>query len=74
MLRQNRILRELLEALQILKYSYRSERLSFVDSLLAKESDYNISGQLTETAIDKLIKEGKIEEINQLIKEMQDSM
>jgi hypothetical protein len=64
---------ELLEALQVLKYSYRSDRLSFVDDLLAKESDYNNSGQLTETAIDELMRAGKAEELKQLIKEMSES-
>ncbi|KAF8154444.1 hypothetical protein B0H34DRAFT_851697, partial [Crassisporium funariophilum] len=40
-LRRNRNSRELLEALQVLKYSYQSERLTFVDDLLASKSDYN---------------------------------
>lgn len=66
-LRRNRISRALLEALQVLKYSYRSERLSFVEDLIAKEADYTIAGPLTETAIDELMAAGKYQELNQLI-------
>ncbi len=71
-LRQNRISRELLEALQVLKFSYRSERLSFVEEP-AKEADYVISDQLTETCIDELMAVGKLEELENLIKNMKDS-
>ena len=41
---------------QVLKYSYRSEWLSFVEDLsIAKEADYTISGQPTESVIDELM-------------------
>lgn len=54
-LRRNRV--SLREALQVPKYSYRSERLSFVEDLIiVKEADYTISGQLTES---ELMKAGK---------------
>ncbi|KAF8958264.1 hypothetical protein BDZ97DRAFT_64455 [Flammula alnicola] len=69
-LRRNRISRVLLEALQVLKFSYRSDRLSFVEGLIAKESDYTISGQLTEFAINELMGAGKIEELDELIQNM----
>jgi hypothetical protein len=70
-LRRNRVSRVLLEALQVLKYSYRSERLSFVEDLIiAKEADYTISGRLTESAIDELMAAGKYEELEELIKNM----
>jgi hAT family C-terminal dimerisation region len=65
-LRRNRISRKLLEALQVLKFSYRSERLSFVDDLVAQECDYVISGPITEAAIDELMKAGNIVELSQL--------
>lgn len=66
-LRRNLISRPLLEALQVLKYSYRSERLSFVEEM-AKEADYTISGPLTEAAIDELMEAGKYQELAGLIR------
>ena len=73
--RRNRVSRVLLEALQVLKYSYRSERLSFVEDLsIAKEADYIISGQLTESAIDELMAAGKYGELEELIKNMHKSL
>ncbi|KAG1744581.1 uncharacterized protein EDB91DRAFT_1123129 [Suillus paluster] len=38
---------QVLEALQILKFSYRQERLCFTRDLIAKEDDYRISGPVT---------------------------
>jgi hypothetical protein len=73
-LRRNRVSRRLLEALQVLKYSYRSERLSFVEDLcIAEEANYTISGQLTESAIDELMAAGKYGELEDLIKNMNES-
>ena len=70
-LRRNRVSRVLLEALKVLKYSYRSERLSFVEDLsIAKEADYTISGQLT---VDELMAAGKYGELEELIKNMHES-
>jgi hypothetical protein len=67
--RRNRVSRVLLEALQVLKYSHRSERLSFVEDLIiAKEADYTISGQLTESPIDELMKARKYGELEESIK------
>lgn len=70
-LRRNRISPKLLEALQILKFSYRSEQLSFVEEV-AKEADYEISGPVTETALDELIAAGKFTELDQLIQNSKD--
>jgi hypothetical protein len=65
-LRRNRVSRVLLEALQVLKYSYRSERLSFVEDLsIAKEADYTICGPLMAA--------GKYGEPQELIKNMYES-
>jgi hypothetical protein len=72
-LRRNRLSRGLLEALQVLKFSYRSERLCFVEEV-AKEADYVISGPLTEFAVDELMAAGKFEELSQLIKNSTESL
>jgi len=73
-LRRNRVSRVLLEALQVLKYSYRSESLSFVEDLsIAKEADYTICGRLTESAVDELMAPGKYGELEELIKGMYES-
>ncbi|KAG1731314.1 uncharacterized protein EDB91DRAFT_1154437 [Suillus paluster] len=44
-----------LEALQILKFSYRQERLCFTRESIAKEDDYRISGLVTQRAAEELI-------------------
>lgn len=72
-LRRNHLSHVLLEALQVLKFSYRSERLCFVEEV-AKEADYVISGPLTESAIDELMTAGKFEELSQLIKNSTESL
>ena len=40
---------------------------------IAKEADYTISGQLTESAIDELMAAGKYGELEELIKNMHES-
>jgi len=73
-LRRNRVSRVLLEALQVLKYSYRSDRLSFVEGLsIAKEADYTICRRLMESAVDELMAAGKYGELEELIKNMYES-
>jgi hypothetical protein len=70
-LRRNQVSRVLLEALQVLRYSYRSECLSFVEDLsIAKEADYIICGRLTESAVNELMAAGKYRELEELIKNM----
>ena len=44
-----------LEALQVLKFSYKQDRLNFTSDLIAEEADYNISGPVSKEAIDELI-------------------
>ena len=79
-LRRNRVrvsrrvvLLVVLEPIQVLKYSYQLESLSFVEDLsIAKEADCTICGQLTESAqaVDELtgMAAGKYGELEELIK------
>ena len=71
-LRRNRISRHLLEALQVLKFSYKTQRLSFVEEL-AKEADYSIAGPVTQQAIDELLKAGELDELEDLVKNINNS-
>jgi len=67
MLHQNRISPQLLEALQILKFALRKDRLNFTGDFLAREEDYCIKGPLTQRAVEELIGEGKFMELDQLV-------
>ncbi|KAF7372144.1 Dimer-Tnp-hAT domain-containing protein [Mycena venus] len=68
--RRNRLQATLFEALQLMKYSYKQDRLSFTDDVLAKEEDYTIEGTLTEAAIRELMQTGKTEELADLLRNM----
>ncbi|KAF7372508.1 Dimer-Tnp-hAT domain-containing protein [Mycena venus] len=68
--RRNRLQATLFEALQLMKYSYKQDRLSFTDDVLAKEEDYTIEGTLTEAAIRELMQTGKTEELGDLLRNM----
>jgi predicted S18 family serine protease len=67
-----RICQEVLEALQVLKFSYKKNCLNFVNDLMAREKDYTISGQITEAAFDELYKAGRMEELRELIQNSKD--
>jgi|SRR5437588_7009554 hypothetical protein len=56
-----------LEALQMLKFSYKQDRLNFTEDLVADEVDYNISGRVSKKATDELIAAGNLEELSQLL-------
>ena len=56
----------------MLKFSYKKNRLNFVNDLIAREEDYTISGQITEAAFDELYKAGKMEELRDLIQNSKD--
>jgi hypothetical protein len=56
-----------LEALQMLKFSYKQDRLNFTEDLVADEVDYNISGRVSKKAIDELIAADNLEELSQLL-------
>ncbi|KAI6149579.1 hypothetical protein BKA82DRAFT_3976300, partial [Pisolithus tinctorius] len=45
-LQQSRISPKLLEALQILKFAWRKDRLNFTCNLLAQEEDYSIEAYI----------------------------
>ena len=65
-LRRNSLSPRLLEALQVLKFKYKQEGLSFTSDLIAKPQDYSIT-ELTECAALKLIATGGYEELHDLI-------
>ncbi|KAG2051779.1 hypothetical protein BDR06DRAFT_573452 [Suillus hirtellus] len=56
-----------LEALQILKFSYKQDRLDFTSHLVAEEIDYNISGPVSRNTIDELVAAGKLNKLAQLL-------
>ena len=63
----SRVSASLLEALQILKFVYKQDRLNFTSNLLAQEEDYSISGPVTSWAIDELMATGRIGELEELL-------
>ncbi|KAF5372361.1 hypothetical protein D9615_009320 [Tricholomella constricta] len=65
--RRSRLSPQLMEALQILKFSYKQERLSFTDDLLAQEEDYTIAGPVTSSAIAELTRTGRLLELDELL-------
>ncbi|KAJ8457389.1 hypothetical protein ONZ45_g18333 [Pleurotus djamor] len=73
-LRRNRFRPELLEALQVLKFSFKHNTLSFVEDYMAKEVDYTITGPVTEAARRELKKTGCLEELEELERNVEDHM
>jgi len=67
-LRRSRMSPELMEALQILKFSFRQDRLCFTRDFIAKEEDYAISGPVTQRTTEELIHAGKLDELQDLIR------
>ncbi|KAF5376407.1 hypothetical protein D9615_008613 [Tricholomella constricta] len=57
----------LMEMLQVLKYTYKQDRLDFTEGWLAKEEDYNIGGEVTESAVRELVLSGKGDELYELL-------
>ncbi|KAI8975814.1 hypothetical protein BD414DRAFT_555614, partial [Trametes punicea] len=55
-----------IEALQVLKYRYKHERLDLTADLLAREEDYTIDGPLTLDAVREFLANGRIEELQDL--------
>jgi len=49
--------------LQVLKYSFKQDRLDFTADWIAKDKDYSIDGTVTEAAAWELMSDGKIEEL-----------
>jgi hypothetical protein len=56
-----------MEALQILKYSVKSLRLSFLNDLVAQEHDYTLEGGVTDAAFNELYDAGKFTELDELL-------
>jgi hypothetical protein len=65
--RCNHISPTMLEALQILKFIYKQDRLNFTVDLVADERDYTISGPVTPRAVDELMAAGKFGELDELL-------
>jgi len=57
----------MLEALQILKFIYKQDRLNFTEDLVADERDYMISGPVTPRAVDELMAAGNFNELDELL-------
>ena len=66
MLRHSQLNPTTIETLQVLKYLYQWERLSFTAGVLATEEDYTIEGPVTESAVVELLKAGKEVELHDL--------
>jgi hypothetical protein len=64
---RNNISPTMLEALQILKFIYKQDRLNFTEDLVADERDYMISGPVTPRAVDELMGAGKFRKLNELL-------
>jgi hypothetical protein len=60
---RSRMSPELTEALQILKFSFRQDRLCFTRDFFPKEEDYAISGPVTQRAMKELIHAGKLDKL-----------
>ena len=56
-----------MEALQLLKYMYRQDRLDFTRDLLADEKEYHIEGEVSERAVHELMATGKLDELKELL-------
>jgi len=61
-----------LEALQVLKFSYKQDWLTFTSDFIAEEADYSISGLVSINAIDELMAAGRIDELTQLLMNQDD--
>lgn len=60
----------LMEALQILKSYWKSERMDFTDHWVAKDADYTIEGEVTKQAVEELLSRGTeaaLEELRDLL-------
>ena len=71
-LRRNHLGAVLLEALQVLKFELRQDRLSFTDDLLAREEDYCIAGAtVSARAIQELMAAGDFDALEDLFRNTQ---
>ncbi|KIK76401.1 hypothetical protein PAXRUDRAFT_170080, partial [Paxillus rubicundulus Ve08.2h10] len=70
---RNKLSPMMLEALQILKFTYKQEQLNFTMDFVAEETDYTISGPVTPKAVDKLMAGRNLNELAQLFANEDDS-
>ena len=56
-----------MEALQLLKYIHKQDRLDFTRDVLAREEDYRIEEEVTDRAVEELLASGKIKELRDLL-------
>ncbi|KAG2049883.1 hypothetical protein BDR06DRAFT_892776 [Suillus hirtellus] len=66
-LRHSNLSLTILEALQVLKFTYKQDCLNFMEDLVANEQDYTISGPVTSRAVDKLMAARNLHELDQLL-------
>jgi hypothetical protein len=69
-LRRSLLSASMLEVLQVLKYIYKQGELDFTSDWIAKEEDYAID-RATEAAINELVSAGKVEELQDLLRNME---
>lgn len=58
---------ETIEALQVLKYSTKQQRILYVGHGIARDQEYTLEGPLTEYAIQELIASNSTEELRDLL-------
>ena len=55
------------------KHSLKQNRLDFMDGFISKEEDYTIDGQLTQYAIEELLRLGRTDELSDLLRNARES-
>ncbi|KAG6852533.1 hypothetical protein H0H87_009771 [Tephrocybe sp. NHM501043] len=60
-------------SLQMLKFSFKQERLNFTGNLIADEKDYTIAGPVTGMAVSELLEAGKLQELEELLSNTDDT-
>ena len=66
-LKRSKLGEDTIEALQVLKFSTKQQRVSFMDHELAKAEDYALEGPLTEYALEELMATGQTEVLHDLL-------
>ncbi|KAF8119375.1 hypothetical protein EV363DRAFT_1087854, partial [Boletus edulis] len=64
--RRNKLSPAIAEVLQILKFSFKQDRLNFTPDLVADDRDYSTSGPVTSRAVDELMEAAAYDELGQL--------
>ncbi|KAG6907706.1 hypothetical protein DXG01_007724 [Tephrocybe rancida] len=66
-LRRSKLSPKLMEALQMLKFSFKQERLSFTGDIIVDEKDYTVIEPVTGAAVAELLEAGKLQELEELL-------